>query len=229
MVEDLKADSKRWDDELRRTRPRDPRPGNHNDQSRYQIKSDLLFAVYADNESYNRRQTTGLSSNTSGFPPPSRNRDREDHDMDDYGRSALPSQRSHFPTSMSPDYTSYPVTSGPFSPPPMTAQPEYILARGQPDAYGRMPPESYGRGVQSDVYGQIPRSLEFEPAYHPVGRGVPTQLPNPGPFAGQQGLQPHGGYDSRTGPIGYPSAPAGRGFDQGPARHPNPGDGRRRM
>ena len=140
-------------------------------------------------------------------------RERDDYDMDDYGRAAPPPQRTLFPTSMAPEYQpSYPVTSAPFQNPSMTAPPEYVIARGQ-----------------TDGYGQVPRSEYEMYAASAAGRGVPLQPPNPGQFASQQGLQGQATYqDPRTGQMIYPPTSAGRGFDQPSARHTNAADGRRR-
>ncbi len=105
---------------------------------------------------------------------------------------------------------SYPVSTGAFQNPTMTA-PEYVLARGQPEGYG-----------------QVPRSAaEYEMYAAPTGGRGTLQSPNQGQFASQQGTQPAPYQDPRTGQLIYPPTSAGRGFDS-PARHPGPADGRRR-
>ena len=113
---------------------------------------------------------------------------------------------------MPQDYPqSYPVTTGAFQNPSMTAASEYVLTRGQPEGYGQVPRSEY------EMY-----------AAATAGRGATLQSPNQGQFASQQGLQGPTAYqDPRTGQMIYPPTPAGRGFDQ-PARHTGPADGRRR-
>lgn len=131
--------------------------------------------------------------------------------MDDYGRTVAPPPRTLFQSSMPQDYPqNYPVTSGAFQSPPVTAPPEYVLGRGQ------------GGG-----YGQVPRSEYEMYAAATAGRGAALP-PNHGQFATQQGLQGPTPYqDPRTGQMIYPPTPAGRGFDQ-PSRPTGPADGRRR-
>lgn len=64
--------------------------------------------------------------------------------------------------------------------------------------------------------------------YAAAGRGVPLQSPNQAQYASQQGLHGQTPYvDPRSGQMIYPSASAGRGFDQ-VMRQPNPADSRRR-
>lgn len=138
-------------------------------------------------------------------------REIDDYDMDDYGRPAPPPQRSLFQSSMPQEYPqNYPVTSGAFQSPPMTAPPDYVLGRGQGGGYGQVPRSEY------DMY-----------AVPTAGRGATLQAPNQGQFAPQQGLQGPTPYqDPRTGQMIYPPT-AGRGFEQ-PSRHTGATDGRRR-
>ena len=216
MIEDLMADSKRWDEELRRSRSRGTRPGSHEDRAvNFRRRSNHL-PVYEDTEIHERRQLTGPSHSTSAFSATQpRTRDGREDYVDEYGRPHPPLQRTVYPSSMAPDYPqSYPVTSGSFQNPPIGAQSDYILSRGLPEGYG-----------------QVPRSSEYEmyaAAGPTAGRGATLQSPNQGQFASQQGLHGSGPYqDPRTGQIIYPPAPAGRGFDHS-SRHTNSADGRRR-
>ncbi len=213
MIEDLMADSKRWDEELRHSRNRGVRPGRYEEHDTALQKISNVFTAYEDTEIHERRQITGPSQNPAGYPgSQTQIRERDDYDMDDYGRPALPSQRPLFQSNMPQDYPqSFPVTSGAFQNPSMTAPPEYVLARGQ-----------------APGYGQVPRSEYEMYAAATAGRGATLQSPNQGQFAPQQGLQGAAPYqDPRTGQMIYPPASAGRGFDQ-TSRHASSADGRRR-
>lgn len=157
---------------------------------------------------------TGPSQNPPGYPgQPTRIRERDDYDMeDDYRRAAPQSQRTLFPSTMTQDYPqNYPVTSGAFQNPSMTAPPEYVLARGPTDSYSQVPRSEYEMHTATGA-----------------GRGTTLQAPNQGHFASQQGLQRPAPYqDPRTGQMIFPATSAGRGFDQA-SRQTNSGDGRRR-
>ena len=173
------------------------------------------LAVYEDTDIHEHRQNTGPSQNPPSFPgTQSRVRERDlDYDMDDYARPAPPPQRTLYQSTMPQDYAqNYPVSSGAFQNPSMTAASEYVLARGQ-----------------TDGYGQVPRSAEYDMyAAATAGRGATLQSPNQGQFASQQGPQgPAAYHDPRTGQLIYPPTSAGRTFDP-PARHTGSADGRRR-
>jgi hypothetical protein len=212
MIRDLMADSKRWDEEVRRSRNRGTRqPGRQGDLGVNITEISNGFAAYEDTEIHERRQITGPTGNPAGYPaPPPRMRERDDYDMmDEYGRQPPPSQRTFLQGNMQPDYMqNYPVTSGPFQTTSVTAPPEYVLARGQ-----------------AEGFGQVPRSQYEMYSAGAAGRGVTLQSPNQGQFASQQGMQSPPPYmDPRTGQMVYP--PAGRGFDPA-ARHPGSTDRRR--
>lgn len=191
MIEDLKADSsrwdeevRRWDEEVRRNRVRGVRP------------------AYGDTAMHERPQVTNPNQNAPVYTT------GRTSDYDEYGRAGPPPPRTLFPSSMTPEYQNYPVTSSALSPTSMTATPGYVLGRGQAEGYS----------------SQIPRS-EYESYPPTAGRGATLQPPNQGQFAAQQGSQGSGSYqDPRTGQIVYPSATTGRGFDPS-GRY---ADGRRR-
>jgi hypothetical protein len=169
--------------------------------------------AYEDTEIHERRQITGPSQNPSVYPgPQSQVRERDDYDMGDYGHPAPPPQRTLFQSTMPQDYPqNYPVTSGAFQNPSMTAPPEYVLGRGQ-----------------AGGYGQVPRSEYEMYAASTAGRGATLQSPNQGQFATQQGMQAPAPYlDPRTGQMISPPFSGGRGFEQ-PSRHTNSADGRQR-
>jgi hypothetical protein len=210
MIEDLKADSKRWDEELRRSRNRGPRPGSYDTQDTAQEEMSNAFTAYEDTMIHERRQISGPSQNISGYTGyQGRLRERDDHDMDDYARPGPAPPRTLFPVTLPLDYPPhYPVTSGAYQNPPMTAAPDYVLGRGQTDAYGQVPRSQY------EMYA--------------AGRGATLQPTTQGPFATQQGLQSAAPYqDPRTGQIIYPSTSAGRGGYDQLARHTGAADGRR--
>lgn len=158
---------------------------------------------------------TGPTQISPGYIAP-QTRERDDYPMEeDYRRQGPPPQRPLFSTTMATDYPpNYPMTCGPFQTPATTATADYMI--------------SPTRG-QSAAYSQVPRSAEYDMYGAPTaGRGTTLQSPNQGQFASQQGFQAPVPYqDPRTGQMIYPSATAGRGFDQ-PSRHTNPADGRRR-
>lgn len=210
MIEDLQADSVRWNEELNRSRNRGSRqPGKFlRPRLGYGMKSDVV-AVYEGTYASERRQVTSPNQNPTGYPG-GRTRQRDDYDMDDYGRPGPPSARSLF-QSMSQDYPqNYSVTSGAFQGPAMTAPLDYVHARGQAESYGQVPRSEH------DMY----------PAN--AGRGTAPQSAPPGQFAAPQGLQNPAPYqDPRTGQMIYPPSAGGRGFEPSP-RHTGATDGRRR-
>jgi hypothetical protein len=136
---------------------------------------------------------------------------------DDFRRTAPPSQRTLFPSTMTQDYPqNYPVTSGAFQNPSMTAPTEYVLARGPTEGYSQQVPRS-----EHEMYAAAAAATG-------AGRGTTLQAPNQGQFASQQGLQRPAPYqDPRTGQMIYPATSAGRGFDQA-SRQTGSADGRRR-
>ena len=172
------------------------------------MKSDVV-AVYEGNYASERRQMTGPNQNPTGYPG-GRRGERDEYEMDDYGRPGPPPQRSLF-QSMTQDYPqNYAVTSGAFQSAAMTAPLDYVHARGQ-----------------AESYGQVPRS-EFDMYVASAGRGGTSQSANQGQFAAQQGLQSPAPYqDPRTGQMIYPPSSGGRGFEPSP-RHTGGTDGRRR-
>jgi hypothetical protein len=211
MIKDLKADSKRWDEELRRNQRRGFRPGIYNGYDVALEKRPNSVPAYADTEIHERRQITGPTQTQPAYSgSQGRRRERDEYDVDDYGRPIAPQQRSLFQSSMTQDYPSnYPATTGGFQNPSMVAPSDYVLARGQAADYGQVPRSEY------DMYA----------AANP-GRGAPIQAPPQGQFAGQQSMPSAAPYrDPRTGQMIYPTAAAGRSYEQ-PPRHTSSADGR---
>ncbi|KAF7514407.1 hypothetical protein GJ744_000177 [Endocarpon pusillum] len=174
MIEDLMADSKRWDEELRRSRNRGTRP------------------AYEDTKIHEHRQMTGPSQNPPGYPGPQRTvrGEREDYDMDDYPRPTPPPQRILYQGTMPQDYPqNYPVTTSAYQNPSMTA--EYMLSRGQPEGHNQVPRSEYdmypsataGRGatLQSPNQGQFAsqQGLQGPTAYQDPRTGQTIYPPTP--------------------------------------------------
>ncbi|ERF70067.1 hypothetical protein EPUS_00254 [Endocarpon pusillum Z07020] len=174
MIEDLMADSKRWDEELRRSRTRGIKP------------------AYEDTKIHEHRQITGPSQNPPGYPgPQSRVREREDYDMDDYPRPNPSSQRTLYQGTMPQDYPqNYPVTTSGFQSPSMTAASEYMITRGPAEGYNQVPRSEYdypgataGRGATLQSTNQVQfasqQGLQGPPAYQDPRTGQMVYPPTP--------------------------------------------------
>lgn len=175
MIEDLIVDTKRWDEEVSRSRrTRGARP------------------VYEQTDIRDRRHNTDPTQASPGYSGPHTSMHDPDDFMDDYPRSVPAPSRSLFTTSMAQDYLpSYPMTTSPFQNPSMTAPQDYMVARGPTDIYNQVPrtghefypPGAAGRGTL----------LQPNPGQFAPQQGLPGTAPYQDPRTGQMIYPPTAG------------------------------------